>query len=228
LNFAREGLLFIAIAAVVAAGAFGLAVTRRSWGLWLAAFVLLLLALWVAYFFRDPERVGERGPTLIIAPADGKLIMITEVNEPSFVQGRAIRLSIFMNVFNVHVNRYPVDGVVKYIHYNKGKFFNAAAEKSSLENEQMSVGLETIPADSGRTPRVGTTQRVLVRQIAGLIARRIVTYSKVGEQVKQGDRMGIIRFGSRVDLFLPIGSRIRGKLGDVTTAGVTVLGELPH
>ena len=178
MNFAREGLLFIAIAAVVAAGAFGFAVTRRSWGLWLAAFVLLLLALWVAYFFRDPERVGERGPTLIVAPADGKLIMITEVNEPSFVQGRAIRLSIFMNVFNVHVNRYPVDGVVKYIHYNKGKFINAAAEKSSLENEQMSVGLETMPADSGRTPRVGTTQKVLVRQIAGLIARRIVTYSK--------------------------------------------------
>ena len=228
MNFAREGLLFIAIAAVVAAGAFGLAVTRRSWGLWLAAFVLLLLALWVAYFFRDPERVGERGPTLIVAPADGKLIMITEVDEPSFVQGRAIRLSIFMNVFNVHVNRYPVDGVVKYVHYNKGKFFNAAAEKSSLENEQMSVGLETIPADSGRTPRVGTTQRILVRQIAGLIARRIVTYSKPGEQVKQGERMGIIRFGSRVDLFLPIGSTIRGKLGDVTTAGVTVLGELPH
>jgi phosphatidylserine decarboxylase len=228
LNFAREGLLFIAIAAIVAAGAFGFAVTRRSWGLWLAAFVLLLLALWVAYFFRDPERVGERGPTLIVAPADGKLIMITEVDEPSFVQGRAIRLSIFMNVFNVHVNRYPVDGVVKYIHYNKGKFFNAAAEKSSLENEQMSVGLETIPPDSGRTPRVGTTQKVLVRQIAGLIARRIVTYSKVGEQVKQGDRMGIIRFGSRVDLFLPIGSTIRGKLGDMTTAGVTVLGELPH
>ena len=228
MNFAREGLLFIAIAAVLAAGAFGFAVTRRSWGLWLAAFILLLLALWVAYFFRDPERVGERGPTLIVAPADGKLIMITEVNEPSFVQGRAIRLSIFMNVFNVHVNRYPVDGVVKYIHYNKGKFFNAAAEKSSLENEQMSVGLETIPADSGRTPRVGTTQKLLVRQIAGLIARRIVTYSKVGEQVKQGDRMGIIRFGSRVDLFLPVGSTIRGKLGDITTAGVTVLGELPH
>jgi phosphatidylserine decarboxylase len=228
LNFAREGLLFIAIAALVAAGAFGLAVTRRSWGLWLAAFVLLLLALWVAYFFRDPERVGERGPTLIVAPADGKLIMITEVDEPSFVQGRAIRLSIFMNVFNVHVNRYPVDGVVKYVHYNKGKFFNAAAEKSSLENEQMSVGLETIPMDSARTPRVGSTQRILVRQIAGLIARRIVTYSKLDEKVKQGDRMGIIRFGSRVDLFLPLGSTIRGKLGDVTTAGVTVLGELPR
>ena len=216
MNFAREGLLFIAIAAFIAAGAFGFAITRRSWGLWLAAFVLLLLALWVAYFFRDPERTGERGPTLVVSPADGKLIMITEVDEPSFMKGRATRLSIFMNVFNVHVNRYPVDGVVRYVHYNKGKFFNAAAEKSSLENEQMSVGIET-----GR-------YRLLVRQIAGLIARRIVTYSKLGETVKQGDRMGIIRFGSRVDVFLPAGSTVRAKVGDITVAGVTILGELPR
>jgi phosphatidylserine decarboxylase len=216
LNFAREGLLFIAIAAVIAAGAFGFAITRRSWGLWLAAFVLLLLALWVAYFFRDPERTGDRGASLVVSPADGKLIMITEVDEPSFIKGRAVRISIFMNVFNVHVNRYPVGGVVRYIHYNKGKFFNAAAEKSSLENEQMSVGIE-----------IGT-YRVLVRQIAGLIARRIVTYSKLGETVKQGDRMGIIRFGSRVDVFLPVGSTLRSKVGDITVAGVTILAELPH
>jgi len=216
LNFAREGLLFIAIAAVVAAGAFGFAITRRSWALWLAAFVLLLLALWVAYFFRDPERTGERGPSLVVSPADGKLIMITEVDEPTFVKGRAVRLSIFMNVFNVHVNRYPVEGVVRYIHYNKGKFLNAAAEKSSLENEQMSVGIET-----GR-------YRVLVRQIAGLIARRIVTYSKLGETIRQGDRMGIIRFGSRVDVFLPAGSTVRAKVGDNTVAGVTILGEFPR
>jgi phosphatidylserine decarboxylase len=216
LNFAREGLLFIAIAAVVAAGAFGFAITRRSWGLWLAAFLLLLLALWVAYFFRDPERTGERGPSLVVSPADGKLIMITEVDEPSFIKGRAIRLSIFMNVFNVHVNRYPVAGVVKYINYNKGKFFNAATEKSSLENEQMSVGI-----DPGR-------HRILVRQIAGLIARRIVTYSKVGETVKQGDRMGIIRFGSRVDVFIPVNSTLRAKVGDITVAGVTILAELPQ
>lgn len=215
MNFAREGLLFIAIAAVIAAGAFGFAISRRSWGLWLAALVLLLLALWVAYFFRDPERVGERGPSLVVSPADGKLIMITEVDEPGFIKGRAIRLSIFMNVFNVHVNRYPVDGVVKYVHYNKGKFFNAAAEKSSLENEQMSVGVDT-----GR-------YQILVRQIAGLIARRIVTYSRLGEKVKQGERMGIIRFGSRVDVFIPPGSTIKAKLGDATVAGVTVLADLP-
>jgi phosphatidylserine decarboxylase len=215
LNFAREGLLFIAIAAVIAAGAFGFAISRRSWGLWLAALVLLLLALWVAYFFRDPERIGDRGPSLVVSPADGKLIMITEVDEPGFVKGRAIRLSIFMNVFNVHVNRYPVDGVVKFIHYNKGKFFNAAAEKSSLENEQMSVGIDT-----GRYP-------ILVRQIAGLIARRIVTYSRLGEKVKQGERLGIIRFGSRVDVFIPPGSIIKAKLGDATVAGVTILADLP-
>jgi len=215
LNFAREGLVFIAIAAVIAAGAFGFAISRRSWGLWLAALVLLLLALWVAYFFRDPERVGDRGPSLVVSPADGKLIMITEVDEPGYIKGRAIRLSIFMNVFNVHVNRYPVDGVVKYVHYNKGKFFNAAAEKSSLENEQMSVGV-----DNGR-------YQILVRQIAGLIARRIVTYSRLGEKVKQGERMGIIRFGSRVDVFIPPGSTIKAKLGDATVAGVTVLADLP-
>jgi phosphatidylserine decarboxylase len=215
LNFAREGLLFIAIAAAVAAGAFGLAIGLRSWGLWLAAFMLLLLALWVAYFFRDPERTGDRGASLVVAPADGRLIMITEVDEPSFIKGRATRLSIFMNVFNVHVNRYPVDGVVKYVHYNKGKFFNAAAEKSSLENEQMSVGIQM------------SRYRVLVRQIAGLIARRIVTYSKEGETVKQGDRMGIIRFGSRVDVFIPPGAAVRAKLGDVTSAGVTILADLP-
>jgi len=215
LNFAREGYPFIGIAMGLAGAAFALALVRRSWMLWLLALVMTVIALWVAYFFRDPERSGERGSHLVVAPADGKLIMITEVDEPAFVGGRATRLSIFMNVFNVHVNRYPVDGVVRYVHYNKGKFSNAAAEKSSLENEQMSVGIE-----SGQ-------HRVLVRQIAGLIARRVVTYSKVGEVVRQGDRMGLIRFGSRVDVFVPADSRLLAKVGDLTTAGTTVLAELP-
>lgn len=214
MNFAREGLLFIAIAAIIAAGAFGLAINRRSWGLWLAAVVLLLIALWVAYFFRDPERTGDRGASLVVSPADGKLIMITEVDEPSFVKGRAIRLSIFMNVFNVHVNRYPVSGTVKYVHYNPGKFMNAAADKASLDNEQMSVGLES----GGRL--------VLVRQIAGAIARRIVTYSKVGDTATQAERFGLIRFGSRVDVFVPTNSKVRVKLGDKPVAGTTVLAEL--
>lgn len=214
-HFAREGLVFIIIAALIAAGGFALALSRRSWPLWLVAFVLTVLALWVAYFFRDPEREGERGKQLIIAPADGKIVQISEVDEPAFLQSKAQRISIFMNVFNVHVNRYPVAGTVRYVHYNKGKFINAAADKASLENEQSSVGIET---ESGR---------ILVRQIAGLIARRIVTYGKLGEKVNQGDRMGIIRFGSRVDVFVPVDAKLRVKVGQVTFAGVTVLAELP-
>jgi len=214
-NFAREGLLFIVIAVLVAGGGYALALNRRSWSLWLLAFVLTILALWVAYFFRDPERTGERGKQLVIAPADGKIVQIAVVDEPAFVQSKAQRISIFMNVFNVHVNRYPVSGTVQYVHYNKGKFINAAADKASLENEQSSVGIET------------ESNRILVRQIAGLIARRIVTYSKVGEKVNQGDRMGIIRFGSRVDVFLPLGAKLRVAVGQTTVAGVTVLGELP-
>jgi len=215
LNFAREGYPFIGIATVLAVATFALALARRSWAIWLLAIVLTVLALWVAYFFRDPERTGVRGKEIVVAPADGKLIMITEIDEPNFVGGRAKRLSIFMNVFNVHVNRYPVDGSVRYVHYNKGKFLNAAAEKSSLENEQSSVGIESGP------------HKILVRQIAGLVARRIVTYSRLGQEVKQGDRMGIIRFGSRVDVFLPTDARIRVELGTLTTAGVTVLAEFP-
>jgi len=115
----------------------------------------------------------------------------------------------------VHVNRYPVTGTVRYLHYNPGKFLNAAVEKSSLENEQMSVGIDT--------PR----GRVLVRQIAGLIARRIVTYSRDGEAVQQGQRMGMIRFGSRVDVFLPPGATVKARIGDMTVAGTTVIAELP-
>ncbi len=214
MSFAREGFVFIVIATVIAMGGFGLALIRRSWVLWLVAFVLVLLALWVAYFFRDPERTGDRGANLVVAPADGKIVMITNVDEPAFIKGQATRISIFMNVFNVHVNRYPVDGTVRYLHYNPGKFLNAAAEKSSLENEQMSVGIES----HGR--------KLVVRQIAGLIARRIVTYSKDGEQVKQGVRMGMIRFGSRVDVFFPTDATVNAKVGDLTTAGTTVLAEM--
>ena len=214
MNFAREGLIFIGIASGIAAAAYVLAYWRSSWMLWLLAFALPLIALWVAYFFRDPERMGERGEHLVISPADGRVVQIAEVDEPAFLQGRAVRVSIFMNVFDVHVNRYPVDGVVRYVHYNPGKFLVATKDQASLENEQTSVGIE-----SGET-------RVLVRQIAGLIARRIVTYSHVGDVVKQGDRMGLIRFGSRVDVFLPPGSPVHVRQGDVTNAGVTVIAEL--
>ena len=214
MNFAREGLIFIYIALAVAVGAFAVAITRRSWALWLTAFVLAVLALWVAYFFRDPERTGQRGERYVISPADGRVVMVAEVDEPTFLQGSALRISIFMNVFDVHVNRYPVSGVVKYVHYNKGKFINASREKASLENEQLSVGIE-----NGH-------YRVLVRQIAGLIARRIANYARLSTIATQGERMGIIRFGSRVDVFIPPTATLRVAAGDATRAGVTVLAEL--
>src|SRR5262249_2651114 len=158
----------------------------------------------------DPQRLGERGERLVISPADGKVVMITELDEPEFLKERAIRISIFMNVFNVHVNRYPVSGIVRLVDRKAGRFMNAAAEGASLENEQTSIGLE-----SG-------SNHILVKQIAGLIARRIVTDAKEGDRVQQGDRMGLIRFGSRVDVFVPIGTAVRVKVGDATYAGSSV------
>ena len=213
MSVAREGVLFIGIGIAAALGAVALAWRYATVPLWIAAGILFVLAVWVIYFFRDPERTGQRGEQLVVSPADGKIVQITEVDEPAFVHGRALRISIFMNVFNVHVNRYPVSGRVGYVHYNAGKFLNAASDKASLENEQMSVGIESAHG------------RVLVRQIAGLIARRIVNYASVGEQAEQGTRMGIIRFGSRVDVFVPPTSRVRARLGDFPIAGVTVLAE---
>jgi phosphatidylserine decarboxylase len=151
----------------------------------------------------------------VIAPADGRVVQVAEVEESTFLRSRATRISIFMNLLSVHVNRYPVSGTVRYVHYNPGKFTNAMVDKASLDNEQMSVGLET-PAG-----------RVLVRQIAGFLARRIVTRSREGEVATQGARFGMIRFGSRVDVFLPPGTRLRAPVGTPTRAGVTVLAELP-
>ncbi|HLV25076.1 MAG TPA: phosphatidylserine decarboxylase family protein [Gemmatimonadales bacterium] len=214
MRFAREGYPFIALGALLAIAAVAFAASRGSVLSWLAALLFVILAVWVAYFFRDPERTGERGDSLVVSPADGRIVMITEVDEPAFLKGRALRVSVFMNVFNVHVNRYPVGGTVRYVQYNAGRFFNAAADKASLENEQSSVGIE-----SGRA-------QVLVRQIAGLVARRIVTYSKVGDVVTQGDRMGLIRFGSRMDVFVPVGSIVKVAIGQNVEAGVTVLAEL--
>ena len=191
-----------------------LAAVRTGAGAWIAASVLwFALAVWVVAFFRDPERAWTRGDRLIVAPADGKVVSVIEVEEPAFLAGRARRVSIFMNVFDCHVNRYPTDGTVAYRHYNPGAFGHAAAEKSSLSNEQASVGLTT--------PR----GKVLVRQIAGLVARRIVTDDQVGTAVHQGERMGMIRFGSRVDLFLPLDTRVLVHVGDTTRVGVTVVAE---
>ena len=215
MSVAREGLLFIAIGLAAALGAVALAWRYATIPLWIAAGIMFALAIWVIYFFRDPERTGQRGEQYVVSPADGKIVQITEVEEPAFVHGRALRISIFMNVFNVHVNRYPVSGKVGYVHYNAGKFLNAASDKASLENEQMSVGIDSAHG------------RVLVRQIAGLIARRIVNYAAVGDEAEQGTRMGIIRFGSRVDVFVPPSSRVRVRVGDFPIAGVTILSEFP-
>jgi phosphatidylserine decarboxylase len=213
MRVAREGFPFIGLAAVLTAVATWYASRHPTPAAWIVAGVVALVAMWVVYFFRDPERTGARGDRLVISPADGRVIQIAEVPEPAFLRGPATRISVFMNIFSVHVNRYPVSGTVRYTQYNPGRFINAAAEKASLENEQMSVGIESA---------IG---RVLVRQIAGLIARRIVTYSRDGDAAVQGERFGIIRFGSRVDVFLPPGCAAKVRVGDQAVAGVTVLAE---
>jgi phosphatidylserine decarboxylase len=210
---APEGRWFIAGAWVVAALLVGAALLTAS-AVWIvAAAVWGVFAVWVVAFFRDPERTWARGDQLIVAPADGKVVSVIEVDEPAFFGGRAQRISIFMNVFDCHVNRYPTDGTVAYRQYNPGQFGHAAADKASLSNEQSTIGLAT---ERGK---------VLVRQIAGLVARRIVTDHQVGAVVHQGERMGMIRFGSRVDLFLPLGTRVLVHVGDATRVGVTVVAE---
>ena len=216
MNFAREGLPFMAVATLLAAAAYATALGRRSWPLWLLAFLLTLVALWVAYFFRDPERRVSPDARIVLSPADGKVMMVAEVDEPTYLHGRAIRVSIFLNIFNVHVNRYPVGGTVEYLQYAPGKFLNAAGARASLENEQMSVGINT------------GDHRVLVRQIAGLLARRLVTYTRDGERVSQGDRMGLMKFSSRMDVFVPPGSAVRVREGQAVVAGVTPVAELPE
>jgi phosphatidylserine decarboxylase len=204
IRVAPEGWPFIVVAWLVV---LGLAALR----FWIPLVLWLPVAVWVVAFFRDPVRDGERGASVAIAPADGKVVDVREVDEPDFVGGRALRICIFMNVFDVHVNRYPLDGTVAYRHYNPGKFLHAADEKASLDNEQSSVGLQTARG------------KVLVRQIAGLVARRIVTDHGLGTSVRQGERLGLIRFGSRVDLFLPTDAIPAVQAGDRTTAGQTVV-----
>lgn len=207
MRVAREGWPFIAIA-------WGLTVAAAFWW-WPIAAVLAVLAIWVVAFFRDPLRAGPRGERYVLAAAEGHVVHVVEIEEPTYVKERAIRISIFLSVFDVHVNRYPVDGIVDLVHYNKGRFLHAASEKASLDNEQASVGIQ------------GPRGRVLVRQIAGLIARRIVTDSQPGDRVTQGARMGLIRFGSRTDVFLPLSARpvLKVKPGDRVRVGGTVLAE---
>jgi phosphatidylserine decarboxylase len=210
---APEGRWFIAGAWAIAIVLVIVAARAASPLWWVLAAAWLALSVWVVAFFRDPERAWSIGERLVVAPADGKVVSVLEADEPAFHGGRALRISIFMNVFDCHVNRYPVGGTVGYRHYNHGKFGHAAAEKSSLDNEQSSVG---VAAARGK---------VLIRQIAGLVARRIVTDHDVGASVNQAERLGMIRFGSRVDVFLPVGTRTLVRTGDTTLAGVTVVAE---
>lgn len=212
MSIAPEGRPFVVAGVLVLAGLAALGVSQGGWW-WAPAVGWLPVALWVPWFFRDPDRGGPRGGELILAPADGKVVSVVDLQEREFVQGDATRVSVFMNVFNVHVNRHPVDGTVGHREYRPGRFVNATLDKASEDNEQMSLGIR-----SSRGP-------VLVRQIAGLIARRIVTDPQVGDPVRQGERLGLIRFGSRVDTFVPRAASVRVRQGDRTKAGVTVIAE---
>lgn len=216
---AREGypiLLSICTAAVVLLGggrlaSGGLAVVLNALGT--AACLFLVFSL---YFFRDPQRAVPTDADVLISPADGTVIDIKTVTEDRYLQAPAQRISIFMSVFNVHVNRSPLDGTIEFVQYNPGKFINAFKEKASEDNENLLVGIHAKQGDL----------KIAVRFIAGLIARRIVFYKEKGDEVTQGERINIIRFGSRVDLFCPPDSEILVKNGQKVTAGVTVMAKL--
>ena len=181
---------------------------------WVAV-LFFLLTLFVVWFFRNPERTIPDNPLQLISPADGKVIRIEEVTSEEH-SGRCFqKISIFMNVFNVHVNRIPCSGEVFAIRYKPGKFLSANLDKASALNERNTVMIRT---DNGR--------EILTVQIAGLIARRIVCWLKEGTKVKKGERFGLIRFGSRVEVFLPLGSTLLVKIGDKVRAGETPIGEL--
>lgn len=213
MRFAREGRPFMLIAAAATAATMAMAV-HSPIAAWAAAPVTAL-ALLVFYFFRDPDRQIPEEQGLVLAPGDGKVIEIVEVEEPSFFEGPCRRISIFLSIFNVHVQRAPASGSVVHRAYKPGGFAVAWHPKASEENEQSSVGVVT---DSGR---------FLVRQIAGLIARRIITYPEEGQTLERGERIGLIRFGSRVDLFIPLEWPVECAVGDRAVGGTTVMARQP-
>ncbi|MGK2943971.1 MAG: phosphatidylserine decarboxylase family protein [Desulfuromonadales bacterium] len=206
---AVEGYPFIGLFAFVA-------LFCAAVGWYCLATIGLGLTAFTVYFFRNPDRFPPENEKAIVAPADGKIIFVGKVPEDRYFDGQQVtKISIFMNVFNVHVNWVPITSKVLHQFYNKGRFFNASLDKASFENEQSGMLLET---ESG--------VKILCVQIAGLIARRIVTYPETGDLLVRGQRYGLIRFGSRVDLYLPEGVEINAKLGTRTVAGETVLGTL--
>ncbi len=169
----------------------------------------------VVNFFRSPKRIGFTHPDAIIAPADGKVVVIEEVYEDEYLKEKCLQVSIFMSPFNVHINWYAINGIIRYYRHHNGKFMKAYLPKSSTENERTTVVIEH---ESGT--------KILVRQVAGALARRIVCYAKEGSPVHQPEQMGFIKFGSRVDLYLPLGTKLDVVLGQKTVGKTTVVGWL--
>ena len=213
---AREGFMFIGSGFGLALIFLFLALKADSWILWTVTAIVTLLTLFTVFFFRDPDRSVEAKQGIIVSPADGKVVAVKPIGEHEFIGGPAVRISIFLSVFDVHVNRNPASGKVDYVKYNKGKFLAAFNEKASMENEQTEIGLTS-----------ANGQKVIFKQIAGVIARRIVCRLTEGQTIGVGDRMGLIRFGSRADVILPADSEIRVSVGDRVAAGSTILGFLP-
>lgn len=179
---------------------------------WLALTASLVLSVFIVMFFRAPARPLQPDPLLIYAPADGKIVVIEETFEKEYFNDNRLQISIFMSPFNMHSNRYPISGTVTWTHYQPGKKFHARSPKSSVLNERSGV---VVRSDSGT--------EVLVRQVAGAVARRIVTYSRKGDKVHQGDELGFIKFGSRVDIFLPTGTVVDVQMFQQVRASRTVL-----
>lgn len=210
----REGYKYILIASLLWAIIFYLCtefLIDIPWLMWPIQIICFLLWFWVIWFFRLPSRNFVQGENTIYAPADGKVVVIEETFEPEYFKDKRLQVSIFMSPLNVHVNRNPVSGTINYMKYHPGKYLVAWHPKSSTENERTTV---VIGNDK---------MEILMRQIAGALARRICFYIKQGDVVKQHDEFGFIRFGSRVDLFLPIGTKVDVKIGDVVQGGLSVI-----
>lgn len=211
----RESTGTIIVASIVFAVVGFLAVYfLKMWSLLIIIPLLVIYGL-VFWFFRVPEREILDHKENVIAPVDGKVVMIKEVEEDEFLKGKAIQISIFMSPLNVHICRYPVSGKVIYKKYHPGKYLVAWHEKSSTENERTTVAVESL-----------TNHKVVFRQIAGYVARRIVFYCNEGDTAKAGHEFGFIKFGSRMDVFLPLDTEITCKIGDKTTGGVDVIAKM--
>jgi len=204
---AREGWPFVA-------GSLVLAIAVHAWAGFWWALPLWIVAIFVLQFFRDPPRTPPADPNAVVSPADGRIVVVERARDP-YLDRDAIKMSVFMNVFNAHSNRSPFDGVVRKTWYHAGSFLNASLSKASLENERAAIFLATDRGD------------LTVVQVAGLIARRILCHAKEGERLKRGDRFGFIRFGSRVDVYLPLDAMPKASVGDKVYATTTTLAVLP-